>query len=149
MSADAIAKVGIIGAGQMGNGIAHVCALAGLPVVMLDAKPAALDKALATIGKNMDRQVSRTLITAEDRDAALGRIATGTDYALFGAAGYAAVMGKLARPAFIGQAVAPALGGVLIEHVGPAATMALLFAAAVATIVPSVLLIGSARPAAA
>jgi 3-hydroxybutyryl-CoA dehydrogenase len=80
----AITKVGIIGAGQMGNGIAHVCAVAGLPVVMLDAKPAALDRALATIGKNMDRQVSRTLISAEDRDAALGRIATGTDYALCG-----------------------------------------------------------------
>jgi predicted MFS family arabinose efflux permease len=75
-------------------------------------------------------------------------IARGTvPLALFGPAGYAAVMGRLARPAFIGQAVAPALGGVLIEHVGPAATMALLFAAAVATIVPSVLLIGLARPA--
>jgi len=51
---------------------------------MLDAKPAALDKALATIGKNMERQVSRTLITAEDRDAAIARITTGTDYAMFG-----------------------------------------------------------------
>lgn len=75
-------------------------------------------------------------------------IARGTvPLALFGQAGYAAVMGRLARPAFIGQAVAPALGGVLIEHFGASATMALLFAAAVVTIVPSVLLIGSARPA--
>jgi predicted MFS family arabinose efflux permease len=75
-------------------------------------------------------------------------IARGTvPLALFGKAGYAAVMGRLARPAFIGQAVAPALGGVLIERLGPSATMLLLFAAAVATIVPSVLLIGSARPA--
>jgi 3-hydroxybutyryl-CoA dehydrogenase len=79
-----ITKVGVIGAGQMGNGIAHVCAGAGLDVVMLDAKPAALDRALATIAKNMDRQVSRNLISAEDRDAALARIATGTDYAVFG-----------------------------------------------------------------
>ena len=68
----------------MGNGIAHVCALAGLPVAMLDANPQALDKAMATIGKNLDRQVSRSLITDEERDAALGRIATGTDYAMFG-----------------------------------------------------------------
>ena len=44
-SAPAIARVGVIGAGQMGNGIAHVCALAGLPVVLLDVKPEALDKA--------------------------------------------------------------------------------------------------------
>jgi 3-hydroxybutyryl-CoA dehydrogenase len=80
----AITKVGVIGAGQMGNGIAHVCALAGLSVVMLDANPAALEKALATIGKNLDRQVGRSLISDEDRDAAMARIATGTDYAVFG-----------------------------------------------------------------
>lgn len=74
-------------------------------------------------------------------------IARGTvPLALFGQAGYAAVMGRLAMPAFIGQAVAPALGGVLIERVGAPATMVVLFGAAVATIVPSVLLIGSARP---
>jgi 3-hydroxybutyryl-CoA dehydrogenase len=79
----AITKIGIIGAGQMGNGIAHVCALAGLPVVMLDASPAALEKALATIGRNLDRQVGRSLISGEDRDAAIARIATATDYAVF------------------------------------------------------------------
>ena len=62
----------------------HVCALAGIAVVLLDAKPEALDKALATIAKNMDRQVaSARLITAEDKQAALGRIATTTDYAAF------------------------------------------------------------------
>ena len=77
-------------------------------------------------------------------------IARGTvPLALFGQSGYAAVMGRLARPAFIGQAVAPALGGVLIDRVGASETMVLLFVAAVATIVPSVMLIGSARPAAA
>jgi|SRR5271165_2830506 len=79
----AINKVGIIGAGQMGNGIAHVCSLAGYAVTMLDADPKALDRAMATIGKNMERQVSRSLIKTEDRDAALKRIATGTDYAMF------------------------------------------------------------------
>ena len=67
----AIARVGVVGAGQMGNGIAHVCALAGLPVMMLDVKADALKKALATITRNMDRQVNRSLISAEDRDDAL------------------------------------------------------------------------------
>ena len=79
-----IASVGVIGAGQMGNGIAHVCALAGLPVALLDVNPQALERAMATMAKNMDRQVNRKIVTPEDRDAALGRITTGTDYALFG-----------------------------------------------------------------
>ncbi len=79
----AIAHIGVIGAGQMGNGIAHVCAIAGLPVILLDAKPAALDSALATMARNMDRQVNRGLISAEDRDAGLGRVTTTTDYAAF------------------------------------------------------------------
>jgi MFS family permease len=73
-------------------------------------------------------------------------IARGTvPLALFGPDGYASVMGRLARPSFIGQAVAPALGGVLIERFGASATMAMLFAGAVVTIVPAVMLIGSAR----
>ena len=78
-----IARVGVIGAGQMGNGIAHVCALAGLDVRMLDAKQDALDRGMATIGRNMDRQVNRTLISAEDKMEALARIHPGTDYAMF------------------------------------------------------------------
>ena len=78
-----IAKVGVIGAGQMGNGIAHVCALAGLPVVLLDAKETVLDSALATITRNMDRQVNRGIVSAEDRDAALSRISVSLDYAAF------------------------------------------------------------------
>ena len=80
----AIAQVGVIGAGQMGNGIAHVCALAGLPVVMLDVKQDALDKALATIVKNMDRQVHRGLVTEDDKVAAIARITNSTDYGAFG-----------------------------------------------------------------
>jgi 3-hydroxybutyryl-CoA dehydrogenase len=80
----AITKVGVIGAGQMGNGISHVCALAGLPVVMLDARPEALDPAMKTMARNMERQVARNLITAADRDAALARVTTTTDYAAFG-----------------------------------------------------------------
>jgi 3-hydroxybutyryl-CoA dehydrogenase len=78
-----IASVGIIGAGQMGNGIAHVCALAGLPVTVVDINPTALDKALATINRNMERQIGRKLITAEQRDEALSLIRTGTDYSMF------------------------------------------------------------------
>jgi 3-hydroxybutyryl-CoA dehydrogenase len=80
----AIARVGVIGAGQMGNGIAHVCALAGVPVVLLDVRQDLLDRAMATMGRNMDRQVNRGLITAEDRAAALARVAVSTDYAAFG-----------------------------------------------------------------
>ena len=79
-----IQRVGVVGAGQMGNGIAHVCSLAGLPVVMLDIKQEALEKALAVMAANMDRQVKRGLITAEDKAAALSRVTTTTDYAAFG-----------------------------------------------------------------
>jgi 3-hydroxybutyryl-CoA dehydrogenase len=79
-----IASLGVIGAGQMGNGIAHVSALAGLPVVMLDVKAAALERAMGTITRNMDRQVNRKLISDEDRDDALARIRTTTDYAALG-----------------------------------------------------------------
>ena len=77
-------RVAVIGAGQMGNGIAHVCALAGLPVTMLDVKSDALDRALGTITRNMDRQVNRKLISEEDRDDALARIRGTTDYADLG-----------------------------------------------------------------
>ncbi|HTC12085.1 MAG TPA: 3-hydroxybutyryl-CoA dehydrogenase [Acetobacteraceae bacterium] len=81
-----ISQVGIIGAGQMGNGIAHVCALAGLPVTLVDVKQEALTKALATITRNMDRQVNRSIVSAEDRDAALARITISTDNTSFAAA---------------------------------------------------------------
>jgi 3-hydroxybutyryl-CoA dehydrogenase len=79
-----IARVGVVGAGQMGNGIAHVCALAGLPVTMLDVRSEALKKAMATIAHNMDRQVNRKLITDDEKHEALSRIATTSDYASFG-----------------------------------------------------------------
>ncbi|WP_342452979.1 3-hydroxybutyryl-CoA dehydrogenase [Roseomonas indoligenes] len=76
-----ISSVGVIGAGQMGNGIAHVAAASGLAVTMIDVKAEALEKALSTIRKNMERQVSKGTLSAEDRDAALGRLSTGTDMA--------------------------------------------------------------------
>jgi 3-hydroxybutyryl-CoA dehydrogenase len=78
-----IARVGVIGGGQMGNGIAHVCALAGLPVVLLDVKSEALTRAMATMARNMERQVNRSIITSDDRDAALARVTTSTDYEAF------------------------------------------------------------------
>jgi 3-hydroxybutyryl-CoA dehydrogenase len=86
MAPPAIAEVGVIGAGQMGNGIAHVCALAGLKVALLDVNPQALAHALGVMAKNMDRQVAKGTISAEDKAAALGRITTGTDYAIFASA---------------------------------------------------------------
>ena len=72
----AIQSVGIVGAGQMGNGIAHVFALAGYDVLLNDISEESLAKAVETITKNLDRQVSREKITAEARDGALARIKT-------------------------------------------------------------------------
>src|SRR5688572_23705368 len=81
--AQSIRKVGVIGAGQMGNGIAHVCALARIPVVLNDAVPARVKEALATINGNMARQVSRKRITEEDKQAALKLIDTGDSFDSF------------------------------------------------------------------
>ncbi|RBI75813.1 3-hydroxybutyryl-CoA dehydrogenase [Roseovarius sp. TE539] len=71
-----IVTVGVIGAGQMGNGIAHVMALAGYDVKINDISQDALDAAVATIRRNMDRQVSREKISQADMDTAMGRIET-------------------------------------------------------------------------
>ena len=79
----AINKLGVIGAGLMGNGIAHVAALSGIPVVLMDVQQQALDRALATMAKNMDRQVSKGSVSGADRDAALARIVTATDNSAF------------------------------------------------------------------
>jgi len=79
----AILRVGIVGAGQMGSGIAHVCALAGLPVMLVDAKAEALDKARASISRNIDRQVAKGAVTPDAKQAAMDLITAGTDYAAF------------------------------------------------------------------
>ena len=71
-----IQSVGIVGAGQMGNGIAHVFALAGYDVLLNDISAESLTKALALIEKNLDRQLSRDKISQSDRDGALARIST-------------------------------------------------------------------------
>jgi 3-hydroxybutyryl-CoA dehydrogenase len=69
-----IRKIGVIGAGQMGNGIAHVCALAGFPVKINDLSPDRIKDALATINGNMARQVSKKTITEDQRKQALEMI---------------------------------------------------------------------------
>ncbi|WP_299621231.1 3-hydroxybutyryl-CoA dehydrogenase [uncultured Tateyamaria sp.] len=71
-----IKTVGIVGAGQMGNGIAHVMALAGYDVMLTDVSGDALKAAVATIDKNLERQVSRDKISADVKAAAMDRIAT-------------------------------------------------------------------------
>ncbi|HQV37458.1 MAG: 3-hydroxybutyryl-CoA dehydrogenase [Flavobacteriales bacterium] len=71
-------KISVIGAGQMGNGIAHVFAQGGHDVVLIDIAQASLDKALATIGKNMGRQVEKGKLAEADMQAALARISTNT-----------------------------------------------------------------------
>jgi 3-hydroxybutyryl-CoA dehydrogenase len=78
-----IQSVGVIGAGQMGNGIAHVCALAGLPVTIVDIKQEALTKALAVMARNMERQVNRSIVSSDQRDEALALVKTSTDYSAF------------------------------------------------------------------
>ncbi len=78
-----IKTVGVVGAGQMGNGIAHVCALAGYDVLLNDAEAPRIDTALQTIAKNLGRQVHREVISAADSDAALKRIKAAPKLAAF------------------------------------------------------------------
>jgi len=73
--------VTVIGSGTMGNGICHVFAQSGFSVHMMDVSQPALDKALATIGKNMDRQIAKNMMTEAAKTEALQRIATYTDLA--------------------------------------------------------------------
>jgi len=74
-------KITILGAGTMGNGIAHVFALSNYKVNLFDISAAALEKGIATISKNLDRQVKKEKITAEEMNATLSNIATVTDLA--------------------------------------------------------------------
>jgi 3-hydroxybutyryl-CoA dehydrogenase len=117
-AAPEIARLGVIGAGQMGNGIAHVAALAGLPVTLLDVKPEALDKAIGTMARNMERQVNRKLISTEDKDAALARVSTTTDYAAFGEADL------VVEAATEKEEVKRAIFRTLVPHLKPACLLA-------------------------
>ena len=75
--------IGVLGAGQMGNGIAHVCALAGYDVRLYDVKPEVATGALEKIAGNIERQVKKGALSAADKDAALKRIEAGGDLAIF------------------------------------------------------------------
>src|SRR5499427_2080667 len=79
-----IKRIGVIGAGQMGSGIAHVCALAGYDVKMSDLEAKALENALAVVDRNLARQVRGGHVSESDKSAALRRIKTGTAYEIFG-----------------------------------------------------------------
>ena len=81
--------VAVIGAGQMGNGIAHICAVAGCPVTLIDVSTTALEKARATIDKNLDRQVRKGTLEAAARDAAMARLSTSGDLGAVAAASVA------------------------------------------------------------
>ena len=75
-----INKVGIIGAGTMGNGIAQACAVVGVDVVMVDISDAAVQKGLTTVAASLDRLIKKEKISAADKDAALARIRASTSY---------------------------------------------------------------------
>jgi 3-hydroxybutyryl-CoA dehydrogenase len=75
-----ISRIGVIGSGTMGNGIAQVCAAAGLPVVMVDIADAAIERGIATIRGSLERQVRKGTLSEADRDAVVGRIKGSTAY---------------------------------------------------------------------
>ena len=75
-----IEKVGIVGAGTMGNGIAQACAVSGIQVVMVDISDAAVSKGIATIAGSLERLIKKEKLSAADRDAAMARIQGSTRY---------------------------------------------------------------------
>jgi 3-hydroxybutyryl-CoA dehydrogenase len=91
-------RVGVVGAGTMGNGIAQVFAQSGYEVRLVDAVGPALDRARTTIGRSLDRFVEKGKMTAEARDAALGRLSTGTE------------IGALSEVDFVVEAIVEELG---------------------------------------
>ena len=81
-----IEHIAVIGAGTMGNGIAQVCAVAGYQVLLVDVSDAALERGVATLSKNLERQVSKGTLDADKAAAAKTRIRTSTDYSQLGTA---------------------------------------------------------------
>ena len=77
-----IQHIAVIGAGTMGNGIAQICAVAGINVSLIDITEQALEKGLATLSGNLERLVRKEKLSAADRQSALGRISLSTDYAV-------------------------------------------------------------------
>ncbi|KOF03973.1 3-hydroxybutyryl-CoA dehydrogenase [Roseivirga seohaensis subsp. aquiponti] len=82
MQLEDIKKIGVVGAGTMGQGIAQISALAGYTVVLYDLQSSALDTAKNNIGKNLDKGIERGKVTAEEKDQALSSIAFTTDFEL-------------------------------------------------------------------
>lgn len=88
-----IKSIGVVGSGTMGNGIAHVAARAGYRVVLLDVQREALDRGLATISKNLDREIAKNKLSPSEKSEAISRITLTTD------------VGRLAESDFIIEAV--------------------------------------------
>ncbi|HVB99897.1 MAG TPA: 3-hydroxybutyryl-CoA dehydrogenase [Candidatus Dormibacteraeota bacterium] len=86
MNLDAIKIAGVVGAGTMGNGIAHVFARGGYQVILCDVEQSRLDRALATISKNLDREIKRDKLAEADKPAVLARIHPATGFEALGAA---------------------------------------------------------------
>lgn len=88
MSLDAIQTVGVLGAGTMGNGIAHVFARRGYSVILRDVDTRFLDRGISTISKNLDREVKKGKVSAEEKPEILARITATTDFAAIAAADF-------------------------------------------------------------
>ncbi|MBZ5541775.1 MAG: 3-hydroxybutyryl-CoA dehydrogenase [Acidobacteriia bacterium] len=88
MTVDAIKTVAVLGAGTMGNGIAHVFARAGFSVILRDVEPRFLDRGLETIGKNLDREIKKGKLAEADRAAVLARLQPVTDMQAIAAADF-------------------------------------------------------------
>ncbi len=113
-----ITKIGVIGAGQMGNGIAHVSALAGFDVHLVDVSAENLARAMETIRHNMNRQIAREEVGADDVAAAQARISMGTD--LSGVSGCQMVV----EAATENEAVKKAILGEVCQHLSEDALLA-------------------------
>jgi 3-hydroxybutyryl-CoA dehydrogenase len=89
MSTESIKTIAVLGAGTMGNGIAHVFARAGYAVILRDVEPRFLDRGIATIAKNLDREIKKQKITETEKAAVLGRLRPTTDIGTLAAADFA------------------------------------------------------------
>src|ERR1700746_3714427 len=89
MSADSIKTIAVLGAGTMGNGIAHVFARAGYAVILRDVETRFLDRGVATITKNLDREIKKEKITEKEKAAVLPRLRPTTDMGTVTAADFA------------------------------------------------------------
>ena len=109
-----IKTIGVIGAGTMGNGIAQVCAAAGISVVLIDVSPEALAKGMNTLSGNLDRLVKKGQLSAADKASAIGRIQTSTHYSDLGAADF--VIEAATENKGLKTKILQSLGAVLPRH---------------------------------